>query len=599
MTTYDRRDFLRNAGLGAAALTLGAPRPAAMADESLAPFTHGVASGDPLSDRVIIWTRVDATADTSVSWQVATDPAFDDVVRSGAFLATAASDHTVKVDVTGLAPDTWYFYRFVVDDRSSLVGRTRTAPVGAVDHLRFGVVSCSNYQHGFFNAYARLAERNDLHAILHLGDYLYEYELVADGGYGEAESNLASPRRHEPAHEMVSLADYRARHALYKRDPDLRRLHQLYPWITTWDDHESTNNSWRDGADNHDDSEGDWAARKAASQRAYAEWMPIRTVDPNRIWRSFRYGDLAELIVLDTRLERDEIIGQQGGTLFSDAIDDPDRIMLGDDQRAFLYDRLEGDAVWKVIQQQVIMAPWNAAAFPKAGPTQDAPVPGLRDDGNTANPDQWDGYTAERANLFDHIRDNGIEDVVVLTGDVHSSWAIDLTDKPFDLATYNPATGEGAIGVEFVCTSVTSSGPAIVGPELAAIEAGTRADNPHVKWTNFERRGYFVLDLTADRAQADWYFVDTVLAPSDVEEYADGWKADRGANHVTHATEPAAPAPAGPPPPGGTPPTVTPPKTAPTAGAAPLPATGGGSALLGLGAIGAAMALRRRNAARR
>jgi alkaline phosphatase D len=593
---YDRRQFLQRAGLAGAATAVAtvAPRPLARADDDLAPFLHGVASGDPTADAVVIWTRLTTgEPEAPVLWEVATDLDLHDVIASGQTVASADRDHTVKVDVTGLPAGTWLYYRFLQDGRSSLVGRTRTAPVGAVAGARFGVVSCSNYQHGFFNAYARLAEREDLDAILHLGDYLYEYQVVADGGYGEDEANLAGPRRHDPPVEMVDLDDYRTRHAQYKLDPDLRRLHQLFPWVTTWDDHESTNNSYRDGAENHDDTEGDWETRKNFSRQVYDEWMPTRTDDPARLWRAFRWGDLLDLVVLDTRLERDPIIGTMGATVLADEVDDPDRIMLSEEQRAFLYDALAGkQTAWKVIQQQVIMAPWNAAAFPTTGATQDVPIPVLRDDGNTANPDQWDGYTAERRNLFDHIRDNAIEDVVVLTGDVHSSWAIDLTDTPFDVSTYNPATGEGAIGVEFVCTSVTSSGPAIVGPELAAIEAGTRADNPHVKWTNFSERGYMVLDVTPERAQADWWLVDTVLEPSDGQQHGANWLSVRGDNHLTEADAAVEHEARVPTAPGGVPPVPAGPADGDQAGDAPsLPVTGGGVAL-GAAAIAAGGFLR-------
>ncbi|MBW3665012.1 MAG: alkaline phosphatase D family protein [Actinobacteria bacterium] len=588
-----------------AAAALAAPRPAARADASLAPFLHGVASGDPASDRVILWTRVtvDGDAPVEVTWEVATDLTFTDLVRSGIATATAARDFTVKIDADGLASGRWYYYRFTALGKRSLTGRTRTAPDGAVDGARFGVVSCANYQHGFFNAYALLAERGDLDAIIHCGDYLYEYQLVAEGGYGEDEANLAAPRRHEPPSEMIALADYRTRHAQYKLDPDLRRLHQLYPWITTWDDHESTNNSYRDGAENHDpETEGDWEVRKDTSRRVYDEWMPTRVERPDRLWRSLTWGDLLEVLVLDTRLERDEIIGSIGVTVLSDEIDDPDRIMIGEAQRDFLYSRLsETDAAWKVIAQQTIMAPWNALSFPSVPGAPDAPVPVLRDDGNAANPDQWDGYTAERDRLFTHIRDNGVEDIVVLTGDVHSFWAIDLTDRPFDPTSYNPVTGEGAIGVEFVTSSVTSSGPVPDGvppDSVLAIEGGTRADNPHVRDTNFRRRGYVVLDVTPERAHADWWLLETVQEPSLAQEFGGAWQALRGDNHLSPATGPLDDTATAPPAPDATPdpaptgpdPGSPPPPPAPS----PLPTTGAGLAALGLG-IAAAGAVRLRD----
>lgn len=244
--SYDRRAFLRRAGLATAgaAMVAGMPRPAAAQDPGLEPFLHGVASGDPVADGVILWTRVTPVdaAPVPVTWRVATDADMNQIVREGSTTADPARDHTVKIDVRGLGAGRWYFYEFEALGGRSIVGRTRTAPAGGGDHLRLGVVSCSNYQGGFFNAYARLAERNDLDAIIHLGDYIYEYGNGTDR-YGPGAGALSAARDHQPATEMISLGDYRLRHAGYKLDPDLRRLHQLYPWVVTWDDHESTNNA--------------------------------------------------------------------------------------------------------------------------------------------------------------------------------------------------------------------------------------------------------------------------------------------------------------------------------------------------------------------
>ena len=546
---YDRRTFLRRAALAGAstALIAGLPRPAAAADDGLGPFPHGVASGDPTASSVILWTRVtphriDQTV--SVAWRVARDLAMTDVVASGRERTSADADFTVKVDVTGLAPASYFFYEFEAFGATSIIGRTKTAPV-QTDRLRFGVVSCSNYQGGFFNAYARLSERDDLDAIIHLGDYLYEYGN-GDDRYGPAAGQLASARDHQPASEMVTLVDYRLRHAGYKLDPDLRRLHQLYPWITTWDDHESTNNSHRDGAENHDPAiEGDWATRKAAAQRAYSEWMPIRTTDPAKIYRTLRYGDLADVIVMDTRLDdRDPELGSTGTLILSPEVDDPDRRMISDAQRSMVFEALSRkDSTWKVVAQQVILGQWNAGGAPRLPDGADRPRFVLREGGNALNPDQWDGYPAERDRLFAHIRENAVENVVVLTGDVHTSWALDLARDPYDPTTYNPVTGEGAIGVEFVAPSVTSANFESLGPAgVAGFEAVTLADNPHVKFVDFDEHGYFILDLTPERAQADWYFVDTVLAPSSGQRHGASWQSFAGDNHLTAA---GAPVPAG------------------------------------------------------
>ncbi|MBW3659794.1 MAG: alkaline phosphatase D family protein, partial [Actinobacteria bacterium] len=417
----DRRAFLQRAGLaGAGAVALaGANRPAAVADEALAPFLHGVASGDPLQDRVVLWTRVTVPGrgPADVRWRIARDPELTDVVASGTVRADADRDHTVKVDPTGLAAGTTYWYAFEALGAHSIVGRTKTAPAGGVDRLRFGVVSCSNLTGGYFNGYALVAKRNDLDAVLHMGDYIYEYGN-GDDRYGPEE--LEGERDHVPPHEMVVLADYRARFANYRLDPDLRRLHQLYPWITVWDDHEITNDSWRDGAENHEpdapDTPGeaglDYQVRKREAQRAYDEWLPLRTDDPARIYRSFRYGDLADLVLLDTRIEgRDEPTGGPLTPNLTDrSLDDPERELISEGQRTWLYGQLKASqdrgATWRVLGQQVMLMQWNAGGIPRGIGGQDVPTLVTRDNGNAVNPDAWDGYTAERDRLYDHLEAN-------------------------------------------------------------------------------------------------------------------------------------------------------------------------------------------------
>jgi alkaline phosphatase D len=607
--TFDRRDFLRRAGLTgavAAATTLVGPgRPPARADESLAPFLHGVASGDPLADQVILWTRITTagTEDVPVRWIVATDVELNDVVASGEVAATATRDWTVKVDAAGLSPHSWYFFAFEALGKRSLVGRTKTAPAAgqAVDHLRYAVVSCSSYQHGYFNAYARIAARDDLDAVIHTGDYLYEY---GPGEYGDL-------RAHEPAKEYVTLDDYRTRHAQYKLDPDLRRLHQLFPFVTTWDDHESTDNSYRDGANNHDDTEGEWSQRKATAQRVYDEWMPIRSSgDPNIIYRHLAWGDLVDVIVLDTRLEgRDEQLKYPGtdtealGLLL--VADDPDRRIMSDEQMSWLQERLRtSSATWKIVAQQVILSGWNAGGlprFPIEGP--DTPL-FVRDGGNALNPDAWDGYNHQRLAFLDFLKTEGIDNTIVLTGDVHSSWAFDITPDPFNPVTdYNPVTGEGAVGVEFVAPAITSPPLGETfggGTQAQVIEQAFLSDNPQMKMSEIRSNGYIVLDITPDRAQADWFFVDTVTEVSDTESFHAGWFAPAGANHLTQASaaataaEPAPAIPAATPPPGSQAPTDP---QSDVGGSGSLPSTGGGSAALGAAAILGAIALRRRAAA--
>lgn len=443
-------------------------------DSRYAPFYHGVASGDPLDDRVIIWTRVTPAnaGPVIVNWKMASDTGMTNVVQSGSFTTTDSVDYTVKVDVTGLQAGTWYYYQFETNNRFSLVGRTYTAPTGNIDSLRFGIVSCSDYSEGYFNVYGRMVQRNDMHAIIHLGDYIYEGE----GSSGD--------REHEPLAEILVLDDYRARHSQYKLDEDLRCLHQMYPVIAVWDDHETSNNSWSGGADGHDSGDGLWEDRKGYGVKAYYEWMPIRPSDPNnqlRIYRTINYGNLIDLIMLDTRL-----IGRDEQTTGS-GIDDPNRSMLGPDQLGWLASEMRNSsAQWKILGQQVMMAPLEV---PFIGPV---------------NPDAWDGYRAERDRVYDSVLTNNVENVVVLTGDIHTFWANDLP-----LSGYDPATGDNSIGVEFVVASVTK--------ENGGLPAGQQViqlANQHMKYVNLADHGYIVLDVNQQRAQADYYFIDDIDNPS-------------------------------------------------------------------------------------
>lgn len=323
----------------------------------LAPFYHGVASGDPLSDRVILWTRItlDAPVDpVTVSWVIATDTNLVNVVNSGTATTGVAKDYTVKVDATGLQPDTWYYYAFTHNNKRSLIGRTRTLPTGNnVDSLRIGVVSCQDYENGFYNAYNHLAKRNDIDAIFHLGDFIYEYGAGSSIG-----------RDHEPATEIISLSDYRIRHSQYKLDDDLRAAMQQYPFICIWDDHETANDAYKDGADNHTEGvEGAYVDRKAHSTQAYSEWMPIRMPDPSnnvKIYRRFVWGDLMETHFLESRLlARDEQISGTGTVSVNDpAVNDTNRRLLGVEQMDWLKNGLSNSAArWQIIAQQVMMAP--------------------------------------------------------------------------------------------------------------------------------------------------------------------------------------------------------------------------------------------------
>lgn len=472
-------------------------------DEALAPFYHGVASGDPKSNSVIIWTRVSTDSmQAHVDWQVATDTAMTNIVASGTKIVDAEKDYTVKIDVTGLQPYTTYYYEFFSHDKYSLRGRTKTAPMGeGVDSLRFGVVSCSNFAHGYFHVYDKLVDRNDVDAIIHLGDYIYEY---GDGEYGDV-------RESEPSYEILTLSDYRMRHSYYKLDPQLRRLHQQYPIIATWDDHESANNSWMDGAENHDGDEGNWAERKSAAIRAYHDWMPFRKpdmTDGERIYRRLRYGDLMDLFMLDTRL-----IGREEQDDANN--DDAGRTLLGQEQKNWLKGGLANStAKWQVLGQQVMMAPLGVF-------------------GNGVNPDQWDGYQAERNELWDWVISQNVPNLVVLTGDIHTSWANDL---PMD--GYDDDTGANSAGVELVVTSVTSPGFPLPGGENIILPF-----NPHIKWANLNNRGYYILDVNQQRVQADWYFVGSVTDESTSDNYESSWYSNDGSRHLQEGNGPATPNP--------------------------------------------------------
>jgi alkaline phosphatase D len=300
-----RRNFLKSTVavstlIGAPSLGWGAAGDVSLAPAAAGtgPFLHGVASGDPLPDRVILWTRVtlpQPPIEIRVDYTVATDTALRNVVVDGRTVATRGNDYTVKVDVTGLSPDTTYYYRFRIRGAKSPIGRTKTLPVGGVDRLRVGVVSCASLAHGYFNAYRLLAQRADVDVVVHLGDYIYEF---GDGEYGDL-------RSYEPPHEIRTLVDYRTRHNQYKTDADLRELHRQHPMIAMWDDHEFADDAWTGGAANHDPAtEGNWNSRVAGALRAYYEWMPIRQMSADRrhAYRSFRIGDLVELFMVEERL---------------------------------------------------------------------------------------------------------------------------------------------------------------------------------------------------------------------------------------------------------------------------------------------------------
>jgi len=469
--------------------------------DCLAPFYHGVASGDPQQDRVILWTRVTTdSANAIVNWRVATDTAITNIVLSGTVTTDDTKDFTVKVDAIGLQPFTWYYYEFETEGKRSVRGRTRTLPVGDIDSLRFAIVSCSDYTNGYYNAYAKITERNDVFAVIHLGDYIYEY------GGGTA------PRNHEPGYEILTLGDYRIRHSHYKLDEDLMRLHQQYPFFSVWDDHETANNAWLGGAENHTPgTEGSWFDRKAAGVQAYYEWMPLRMPDlndPQRIYRKFKIGDLIDLYMMDTRLQgREEQNGHDTN---------PSRTLLGAQQRQwFLNETDSSTARWQVMGQQVMFAPLRI---------QIPPFPSFY-----PNDDQWDGYPAERTTIQNHFINNNISNLVVLTGDIHTSWANDIPGTG-----YVASTGAGSVGVEFVATSVTSQGsPLPLGQSII------QAINPHMKFIDLTNHGYVLLDVNKNRTQGEFWFVNTISSRGGTDSFARAWFVNNNERHLRQSSGPS------------------------------------------------------------
>lgn len=532
-SSNSRRKFIRNFSIGTVAVST-IPLSACVGNDPASRsvrFAHGVASGDPLSDRVILWTRVTAAGadDLDVAWEIAEDSEFSRTVASGIASTGAASDYTVKVDATGLSPNRTYYYRFGCEGVTSPVGRTRTLPTGSVSRARFAVFSCSNYPAGYFNVYADAATFDDIDVGLHLGDYIYEY---AAGGY--ASQNAASMNRvSQPANEIITLSDYRLRYQQYRTDPDLQAVHARIPFIVVWDDHELTNDTWRDGAQNHDPAtEGLWAARRRMAIQAYYEWMPIRQPDaarPERIYRSFDFGNLLSLHMLDTRvIGRDKQLAYASyvgaDRSFNDAafaadVSNPERQLMGPEQTAWLQRQMSrSTATWQVIGQQVLMARMLLPAPMVLGTTgymaylaiaakvqagaalteteqQQLAAPPI-----PYNLDAWDGYQAARETVLNMARTLN-KNLVVLAGDTHNAWASDLTD----------ANGQ-AVGVEFGVPSVTSPGFEAYFPTAApaGVAAGMEQLIGPLRYAETASRGFVVLTVTPTETRAEYRYVDTI-----------------------------------------------------------------------------------------
>lgn len=504
-------------------------------------FREGVASFDPSTTGVILWTRYtnadNESGDASLRWEVATSGAFSPVLASGTVAATAATDYTAAVDVPGLAANTKYYYRFRNErtKAESVVGETRTLPTGSqAGSVKLAVVSCANFQAGLFNVYGAVAA-SDADAVVHLGDYIYEYGA---GGYGTTPATAGLNRAHQPATEIISLSDYRTRYRQYRSDKQLQRAHQLKPFICVWDDHEYANNTYVGGAENHQPAtEGSFEDRKRVANQAWFEFLPARIPDKTKIYRRFEFGNLVNLLMLDTRVVgRDQQLNLSNyaanPTTFLQALSSSSRSLLGPDQRAWLASALgSSGAKWQVLGSQVLMGKMNIPAelLPIVAQLAAGPTPALLAQYNTQatqlsliktrvlagdptvtaaerarvntvlpyNLDAWDGYPAERERVY--VAAAG-KKLISLAGDTHNAWHNDLTT----------ATGQRA-GAEFACPSVSSPGfEALLAGNATAI-AGFEQSNAllidDLQYVDASRRGYVLATFTTSNATAEYRYV--------------------------------------------------------------------------------------------
>ena len=561
--SFTRRDFLEISakGVGAAVVSYGlmgcSDSDNSSEDSAKAEFLHGVASGDPSHDSVILWTRVtpESEGEITVGWELATDTGFENLVTNGETTTSAERDHTIKIDAMGLDAGTKYFYRFKQGESVSDVGCAITLPQGAVEQVKLAVLSCANFPAGHFNVYALAAEQEELDAIIHLGDYIYEY---ARGEYA-SEHAAELGREVLPEGELLSLSDYRTRYAQYRSDPSLSGLHAKVPFITVWDDHEVANDTWQHGAENHNEEDGDFDARKQAALQAYFEWLPIRPWregNHEEIYRSFSFGDLVDLHMLDTRvLARDKpldyadfidpVTQAMDSQKFMAEVTGTERTLLGAEQLQWLQGNLlTATGKWQVLGQQVLMGSMllpAAIAMQKLSVTEfgelaalaqivarwDAKDPTITTFEYTFmienqhrltpeamgllqmpavpyNLDAWDGYAYEREVVLATAKSNGCN-LVVLAGDTHNAWANELTDSHGD-----------KVGVEFATSSVSSPGLeyylGIPEDQQVQVEAGILDMVGGLKYTNLRNRGFMVLTFTKEQVRSDWHYVDTILS---------------------------------------------------------------------------------------
>ncbi|MCR9852502.1 alkaline phosphatase D family protein [Vibrio parahaemolyticus] len=533
--SLSRRDFMKV--VSSTAVATGLIGCGSDDNESVAvSFEHGVASGDPTQTQVIIWTRVTTAASyVDVSWQVASDMEFSNVVQSGVFTTDTGRDFTVKVDVQNLNANSQYYYRFIVGEMMSEVGQTQTLPEDGVEKASMAVVSCANYPAGYFHVYREILnqhEQSPFDVVLHLGDYIYEYGA---GGYA-SEDAAALGREPSKGAECITLDDYRKRYAQYRQDADLQALHAKLPMIAVWDDHELANDTWKNGAENHQDDEGSFIDRRAAAAAAWTEWLPVRenTFSNMLIYRQFSFGNLVNLMMLDTRLVgRDKPLDyfslsvptmEAIGGLVAQSRS-ADRELLGTEQLAWLMNEFNThDAKWNVLGQQVLMSRMElpssvmTAMFQLFTSTEEKKTEALLAvntaiTGYLADPsadpislpynlDAWDGYYVEREKVYQLAKASS-GNFVCLAGDTHNAWASELKD-----VSNNP------IGVEFATSSVSSPGLeeylALDPVAIAQMEYTLPHLVSELQWADIKQRGFMRVTFTAEAAQSMWYLVSTI-----------------------------------------------------------------------------------------
>ncbi|EIU6824896.1 alkaline phosphatase D family protein [Vibrio parahaemolyticus] len=533
--SLSRRDFMKV--VSSTAVATGLIGCGSDDNESVAvSFEHGVASGDPTQTQVIIWTRVTTAASyVDVTWQVASDMEFSNVVQSGVFTTDTGRDFTVKVDVQNLNANSQYYYRFMVGEMMSEVGQTQTLPEDGVEKASMAVVSCANYPAGYFHVYREILnqhEQSPFDVVLHLGDYIYEYGA---GGYA-SEDAAALGREPSKGTECITLDDYRKRYAQYRQDADLQALHAKLPMIAVWDDHELANDTWKNGAENHQDDEGRFIDRRAAAAAAWTEWLPVRenTISNMLIYRQFSFGNLVNLMMLDTRLVgRDKPLDyfslsaptmEAIGGLVAQSRS-ADRELLGTEQLAWLMNEFNThDAKWNVLGQQVLMSRMElpssvmTAMFQLFTSTEEKKTEALLAvntaiTGYLADPsadpislpynlDAWDGYYVEREKVYQLVKASS-GNFVCLAGDTHNAWASELKD-----VSNNP------IGVEFATSSVSSPGLeeylALDPVAIAQMEYTLPHLVSELQWADIKQRGFMRVTFTADAAQSTWYLVSTI-----------------------------------------------------------------------------------------